>query len=260
MKKKLISLLVIISITSSLLYGCGEAADAAEDPIKSLSKSQLVDEYKKLETQYNQVMDQYDTLNKMYNANTNTDNPTTEISVMGDGSGKLTLNSVDSSIIFPESFQYPGTTPVAATGKLNVTDNVSVTTGTNWVLKMNGSSVDMQHSGGISGTILVGSIPMSYTVDQLKYEVLDLWFDSLGVTPMYKEVFIQKQPFGVQASAPIMIDSESAFLRCGMIGYGGTSLIYIFVYRGPQDAIKDESAMSVINSITIGGNPIVVDP
>ena len=256
MKKKFIACILTASMITSILYGCGQS----DDPVQNLSKAQLVEEYKKLEAQYNATMDQYDTLNKMYNANTNTDNPTSEISVMGDGSGRLTLNSIDSSIIFPESFQYPGTTPVAATGKLDIIENVSVTPGTNWILKMNGSSLEMQHTGGISGTILVGSIPSNYDVNQLQYDVLDPWFQTLGVTPLYKEIFIQKYPYGVQASAPIMIDSESAYLRCGMVGYAGISLIYIFVYRGPQDSIKDESVMSVINSIAFNKENLTVDP
>lgn len=264
MKKKGISLLLVISLAVSLLCSCGgdgvDPVTGEVDPTAGLSKSDLRQAYKQLDAEYAALKGSYETLNKMYNLDTNTNNPTSEISVMGDGTGRITLNSVDSSIIFPESFQYPGNVPVAATGKLNITDNVEVTPGTNWIMKMNGSSVEMQHSGGISGTILVGSIPMNYSVEQLQYEVLEPWFQKLGVEPMYKQIFVTKAPFGVQAATPIMIDSESAYLRCGMIGYASTSLIYIFVYRGPQDTIKDESELSVINSMKINSQEITVDP
>lgn len=257
MKRKIISILMIGALSLTFLVGCGSETD---NPIDSMNKAQLRETYNNLAYNYDSLIEKYDSLNLMYQALSTENLPSESISMTGDGTGRYTFNSVDSKIIFPASFQYPGTEAIQADGSINVVNNVSITPGSNWIAKLNGSTLEIEHSSGISGTIKTGMINSSYDVNLLQQDVLAQWFINVPESQVvYKDIFIDGNKFGVQATTPTMIDSENAFLRCGMLSYSSYSLTYIFVYRGDQDLTKDESIMNVINTISIVGNTLKVE-
>lgn len=253
MKKRVISALLVSCLLATLITGCG-LGDGSD--ISSMSKSQLRQAYTDLSTQYNDLANQYDELNIKYTGLQSEDDTTPVISATGDGSGsRLTFNSVDSKIIFPSTFEYPGAVQAASSGKVSIIDGIECTPGSNWICKLNGSSLELESTAGISGTIKVGSQSYLYTADELKSDVIKPWFDGLPQgTLTYNSVFVAQQAMGIQASTPTTIDSENAYLRCGMVGYGDKCLTYIFVYRGDQDASKDESITNLLNSVTIDGD------
>ena len=257
MKKKLVSLIVSMTLALITLTGCGKDTG---NPLDSMSKEELKTYCMNLEASYNQLSTEYTQLDTIYQALSTEELPNAAISLSGDGTGRYTFNSVDSQIIFPTSFQYPAAEPVSATGSIDVVNNVSVTPGSNWILKLNGSSLELEHSSGISGTIKVGGVTETYDKSLLQSEVMEQWFINMPDNSVsYKNIFIDNTMFGVQAVTPTMIDSENAVLRCGMVSYGDYAITYIFVYRGEQDVNKDESIMNVINTINIMGNNINVE-
>lgn len=256
-KRKAISVTLLLSILTVSLSGCGKSSD---NPIDSMSKSELREAYYNLESGYQQLQGQFDSLNTMYQALSTEEQPIAPISMSGDGTGRYTFTSVDSKIIFPAAFQYPGTQAIQADGSINVVDNVEITPGSNWITKLNGATLEMEHSSGISATIKVGGVTESYDKSLLQSEVLEQWFVNIPESQVaYKNIFIDGTMFGVQATTPTMIDSEVAFLRCGMLAYGDYSVTYIFVYRGEQDVTKDESIVNVINTIKVMNNGINVE-
>jgi hypothetical protein len=261
MKRKVISLITILSISASLLVGCGSAtnADGTTD-ISKLSKSALLEKYNELANNYNGLSTQYTEMYNMYQALTTEEQPSSAISVVGDGTGRYTFNSVDAKMIFPSSFQYPSAETIQSNGSINIVQNVQVSPGSNWIFKMNGTTLELEHTSGISGTIKASGVTTQYDKTQLKDEVLSQWFVNVpDAKPVYKDIFIDQTMFGVQATTPIMIDSENAFLRCGMLAYGDYAITYVFVYRGEQDVTKDESITNVLNTIKIMGAEFQVE-
>lgn len=254
MKKRIISFILALTTLSVSVVGCG-----TNDPrFKGMKTEEIIAAYDAMENNYLLANQQYNDLKNVYDSIME-QGPTSAISSIGDGTGKLTFNSVDSKIIFPESFKYPASQQTSASGSIDIVQNVSVTPGQNWICKLNGASLELEHSTGISGVIKVGTITDLYNQASLQDEVLAPWLSKLPKeTIKYENIFVNGIAAGCQATTPTMIDSENSFLRCGMLGFGSYSITYVFVYRSLQDATKDESILNVLKSIYIAGNQVSI--
>lgn len=255
MKKKIVSVILTTVMVLSMT-ACGSDPS---DPT-TWSKQELLSNYTSLQANFDSLAEDLDNLQIMYDALAES-NPTSAISYVGDGTGtRLTFNSADSKIIFPDSFKYPESEQISANGSIEIVQNISVTPGNNWVCKLNGASLELEHSTGISGVIKIGRIQSMYDKSLLQDEVLAPWFSNVpSSTLVYNKIFLGNEMQGVQATTPTTIDSEDAYLRAGILGYGNYSVTYIFVYRGNQDSTKDESILSVLNSIEITGSKLSVE-
>lgn len=253
--KRAISLGLVTILSVGTLAGCG----GSDDPLSEYSKAEVIQMYRDLEYEKNDLQIQIDEMNNVMAALDEGQAPTAAISSTGDGTG-MTFNSYDAKIIFPSSFQYPGSQQVSASGSINIINNISITPGSNWVCKLNGSTLELEHTSNISGTIKVGSVTELYNKDMLQGDVLAPWLEQLpqgGI--VYNNIFLNDTMWGVQATTPTTIDSEDAFLRVGMLAFGDYSVVYVFVYRGLQDVNKDESIKSLLNSMVILGQNFSVE-
>lgn len=254
--KKIVALGLVVSMTLGVV-ACGSSE---KDPLTKVSKNELIEAYRELEEINANLTNNIEQRDQVIKAMQEVDAPTAAISSTGDGSGGMTFNSYDAKIIFPTSFQYPGSQQMSANGAIDIVNNVSITPGSNWTCKMNGSTLELEHSSKISGTIKVGRITQLYDKSLLQADVLAPWLQELPRDQVvYNNIFLGNDMWGVQATTPTTIDSEDAFLRCGMLGYGEYSVVYVFVYRGLQDVNKDESITSILNTMTISGNPMIVE-
>ena len=258
MKRKLISVICTITLFSSLLTGCAE-----KDPLNSYSKKEIIEMYNNLASNYDSLNAEYSDYKALTAGIQSENEVSSAISITGDGTGRFTFNSVDSKIIFPTTFQYPGSTATSGDGKVNIVNNVDITPTSNWICKINGSTLELENiSSNISGTIKVGEQTFIYDAEQLKTDVLSAWFEGLPPSQVtYSYIYIDGKPWGVQATTPTTIDSEDAYLRCGMLASetGGLCVTYVFVYRGSQNSDKDESITNLLNSMSLEGKTILVE-
>lgn len=242
-------------IASMTLTACGGG-----DPMSKMSKSELIEAYKQLESEKDDAVIELADLKMMMSGIQSEDVPSATVSAVGDGTGRITFNSYDSQIVFPSTFEYPNSSEVASSSSINVTSSVSLVASTNWTCKLSGSSITLEHSSGISGTIKIGKIIDPYDRDALKDEVLAPWFSELPPsTVIYNDIFIGDNMWGKQATASTLIDEQDAMLKCGMVGLGEVSMVYVFVYRGLEDNNKEEIILNLLNSIKFLGMDLRVD-
>lgn len=255
MKKKITCIVLILTLLMTMLTGCGD-----EGRFSGMKKSEIINEYENLESAYNDLTEQLVQTQNSLDALSKDGTVNEAITTIGDGTGRFTFNSTDSKIIFPNSFVYPNAQPIVPDGSITITSGVTVSPSSTWISRINGSALELEQSTNkISGTIKVNSITEQLPVDQLLTDVLQPWFDSVsysGVT--YTDIFVGTTSFGKQAETPIMIDSENAYLICGMVGLGTYSVTYVFVYRGDVDSTKNELVKSIINTISINGNTLLI--
>jgi hypothetical protein len=257
MRNKALSLMLIASISLLTLTACGGDGST----LSSMSKSELIEAYQQLSAQYSSLEDEYEQLDLSYEALSADGTVTEAITTTGDGTGRFTFNSTDSKIIFPNSFVYPNSTTIVPDGKINITSSVAISPSSSWISRINGSALEIEQTvNSISGTIKINAGEDEVDVDSLQTDVLEEWFDNdiaySGVT--YSDIFIDEDPCGKQAETPILIDSENAYLICGMAAYNEYSVTYVFVYRGNQDATKTELIKNLINTISINGDYLLV--
>lgn len=256
--KRSVAMTMLVILPLSLI-GC---TTSKQDSLMKDSKSNIVVQYRQLEADYTKTLQEYQNYKQSVIGTSGEDVDTPGISQIGDGSGRYTFTSKDSTIVFPIEFTYPSSTNVSSSGSIQVTDKVSVEATDNWITNICGSTLTLEHSSGISGTIKVGTVDILYNVDKLKGDILSTWASILPpATVKYSDVYLlgMSTKVGVQMSTPTYIDSNDACLKCGMLGYNKTVVSYAFTYRGTQDNTKDELIKSVLNSLVIENNMIKVE-
>lgn len=257
MKNRILSIL-LIAIMLFTVVGCGK-----KEGLDAYSKEEIIEAYTALNKKNTELQTKLTEMESLYNSLNIDSQPIAAIGYTGDGTGRLTFNSRDSMIVFPSTFQYPGAQQVKSNGSISITEGVFVSPGTNWVNKVNGTTLELEHSNGISGTIKVGQVTTAFGADKLRDEVLKPWFESAGIADkvVYTNIFTDSSQtaVGVDASVGILIDSEDAYLRCGMACVNGKTVTYVFVYRSQQDLHKDESITNTVNNIQIGNSKLFIN-
>lgn len=269
MKNKTIRLVALFSalvMSASTLTACGEKHISNDPVCNGKTWEEVVALYQQTNTNLANALSENERLKSELNAYTNNaDGNKAAITVTGDGTNRMTFNSNDSKIIFPSSFEFPGSTKAPSNGSISIVENVEIAPGTNWTQRSSGATLDLEHTSGISGTIKIGklsTITGYYNFNTLKADIIEPWAAGLPLSTgvNYSEITDSAtNSIGCAASTPTLIDSENAMLKFGMLSVQDLTVVYVFVYRGTQDVSKDESIANLLNSISIYGNNIVVD-
>lgn len=254
MKKRLIYTIAIGLLVSLSISGC------SKDPFAKLSKGELV----RLANQNTATIEdnevRIDELETLLRGIQEEDGPTASISTIDDGTGRLTFNSIDGKIVFPTPFEYPGSTQAANTSSINITKTISVAPTKNWTAVLNGTTLELNHTNGVTGLIKAGAINEMYDRDQMQTEIMGKFFEGFPPEKItYSKLFLDDQCWGIEAKLATTIDSQPSYLRCGMLGLGEESFVYMFVYEGDKDAGKDETITSLLKTMTMLGQSLRVE-
>lgn len=252
--------LAIISIMLTMiltLEGCSDGGS-----YDSMSKDELINEIGLLTLQLQEKDSTIETLQSALGISNNSGDVSPGISSMNDGSGNLTFNTYDSKMIFPDTFEFPNSEELIADPKVSLSGILDITPNSNWLTRVGGTSIELEHSTGISGLIKVGQLYTNdyYSSGDIQVNVLKPWFDQVtNASVSYQEIFVDNTVWGSQANTSIFIDEEPAQLKCGMFYIGDYSVTYIFTYRSDvKDANKDEVITNLINSMKIVGLKVSV--
>ena len=258
MRKRAIILGLVLGLTVTSLAGCGSKN---EDPLLKESKQSLVEMINNQNLQIDGLLAELDKKETLLKGITGEDIPPDAISVMGDGTGRLTLNSYKGTITFPELFIYPSGVSIPADGRISIVNGVAFAPSSNWTINLNGATAEIEHNNGISGMIKAVGYEDRYNLEVLKVE-LDKWLETLPPDDQiqYTKIFVADNFCGYDVlSANSMIDGENAVIRVGMVAFGQKAVSYAFVYRGEQDSVKDEAVRSLIRSMEINTAKFVME-
>ena len=176
--------------------------------------------------------------------------------------GKKTFTTVNDTIAFPSEFKYPGSTQAPNTTSLNISEAVRIKPTANWICQMDGTTLELNHSSGISGKITIGTLDreaQKLLASSLE-EHMSAWFTELPAgTIKYSRLYLKDDWFGLDATSNTNIDANPAHLRCGLLGFGDVSMQYMFVYSGDKDVAKDEVILSLIKTIEVWNIPLSVE-
>lgn len=254
--KKIVAVGLIASTVLGL-SGCNKD----KDPLLSESKEDLVAMIYDYQSQVQDNITTIQDLETKLRGVTGEDIPPEAISVIGDGTGRLSFNSYKNTIQFPELFMYPDGVPTPADNRVNIVNGVAFVPSSNWVINLNGTTVEVEHVNEITGTLKVVAYSEMYNQEILKVR-LDEWVATLPPDEaiQYTKLFVSGNFCGYDVlSANSMIDAEPAVIRVGMLAYGQKAVSYAFVYRGEQDSVKDEAIMSLITSITMNNSAVTTE-
>lgn len=253
--------LKIMCSAIALSFMLGACGNGDKDPLFSESKESLVAMVRDQQAQLNENATTITDLETKLKGVTGEDVPPEAISTIGDGTGRLTFNSYKNTITFPELFMYPDGAAIAAANSVSIVNGVSFAPSSNWVINMDGTTVEVEHKNSITGTIKVVGYTDVYDKEILKIR-LDEWVATLPPDEaiQYTKLFVADNFSGYDVlSQNSMIDSENAVIRVGMVAYGQKAVSYAFVYRGEADTIKDEAITSLITSLQLNGQPVTME-
>lgn len=245
--KKVATLLLVMCLT---LTGC--TSEEQPDLMKE-KKEDLVSKYETLASQYNDLSTAYqqkqEELEEVYKDKELNPGVTT----VGDGTGTLTLHSVNEMLQFNSPLAYPDSTTAESASEIKITDRASAVARDNWVTRLVSSNLELQHSSGISGVISVQSISQYISGGNMKELVLAPWISQVTNEPVsYRDIFISNNVLGYQGTVAVTIDENTkSTMVCGIAATGMTCITYVFVYDGESDDVKNESINSVVESIKI---------
>lgn len=249
---------LLISIALGSLSGCSDD----KDPLLSEKKQTLVDMINNQNDAMIEYIERIDELELLLKGVQGDNVDTPAISEIGDGTGRLTFNSVESIIKLPVALQYPKAVEAPNTSKILISEAVSIKPTSNWLIKMSGSKVEVEHPNGISGKISVGYLDREAQrtlADSLQEYLAKEFFSSLPPeTVNYSRLHIKDTWVGIDATSHTFINSEDARIRCGILGFGEVAVQYMLVYKGDTDGTKDELISSLVNTIEVWNTPISV--
>lgn len=188
------------------------------------------------------------------------DVPSASISRMQDGTNRLTFNSFRDKIMFSRPLEYPGSTQISSTGSVNITNSLSLSPTGNWAFQLKGTELEIEHSSGITGVIKAGAIRNLYDREMMQQDILETFIGDMAVGAVsYSKLFLNDHWWGMQAMMPVMVDSEDAFLRVGVVGLGEQCFVYSFIYDGKQEANKDETILTLLKTVNLFGQTLRVE-
>lgn len=258
--KRICILGIVTSLILSTLSGC---AGSSDDPLSDLSKSELIDKANSLQTELDGTYALIAELQDKMTGIIGTEEDTAAITEFSDNSGRLTLQSVDDTVTFPQPFEYPASTQTYNASAISLTDSVYIKPSANWVVRLSGTQIDLYHSeSDISGIIKIGqrdATQKTPTIDEVNSTVLN-FFESMPQTKVkLGKIYLDQNWLGCDASASTFIDESEAEVRCGMVGVSNTNITYMFVYDGQQDSGKDELIVTLLQTLNVFGQQFRIE-
>lgn len=262
MKRPIYLLLVAILITS-MLTGCGSEETNTNDPLAQMSKEELLEYSKVLENDLASAYVKIDEMEQKMTGIFGEETQTAGITEFSDNSGRMTLVTLDDTIKLPKPFEFPVSTQSYNASAISITDNVYVKPSPNWTISLSGTQIDLYHSGSkISGIIKVGNrdkTQKSPQISEIKDTIIEFFNSMPQTTVQTSKIYTNETWAGTDAVAKTFIDEEDAQIRCGMFSLGDTNITYFFSYKGQPDSGKDELVLTLLQTMTIFGQPLRIE-
>lgn len=257
MKVKRILALILVMISMVSLVGCG---GKDRDPLMSESKETLVEMINRASEDEVYYVEKIEELEERIRGQVSSSPVTSGIGEIGAGI-ELTFKTIDSKIIFPTEFNFPGSEQAPSTSSLNVSEAVKIRPTSNWTFKVTGTGVELSHNSGITCVMTTGKLDSGKYVERsvIEEHLLDNFFSELPPSKVaFSSLHIDDAIFGVDSVCSTTIDEGPAMLRCGMLAYGELTFHYFFVYLGERDVAKDEVILSLMRTVTIWDNELSI--
>ena len=280
MKRKLVALLMIGVVVMSV-GGCGKTSDENVSPYDGMSKSELKQICEERDAEIVEVTQSYNELQEAVTGAGLISSNEPVITDIGDGTGRMTFNTIDGQVEFKSTLEYPNSYEPANTSGVMLSKNMTCKPYENWLIQQVGCTTEMYHTSGVNCKIVVGTLEGSdkyYTLTEdekwegvqatqitpnsVKERTLEPWLKELANVGdiRYKHIYLNNNILGVHAETTTMVDSQEAHIIVGMLNTGGNeSCTYLFLYTGEYDTLKEEYINNLISSIQIGGERILVE-
>ncbi|MBR1453259.1 MAG: hypothetical protein IJ593_01235, partial [Lachnospiraceae bacterium] len=252
--KKYIVVALVVTLDMTFIAGCAEKHN--DDARYDLSKGELISQIDKLnadslynESKIDDLNAEIDELKEKLKGINGDEEEVVGIKEFSDGTGRLTFNSVDGVIKLDEQFKFPHSKTIQSNNAIKITNNVSVVPSSNWVVVYDGTTIEIEHSDGISGKIVVAGLEQGVERvknDEIKAYIGEYFNNITHDEIQYKTVFYNEREVGYSASLNAYVNEENFRIKCVMVTSGETNITMLFMYKGELNQSKEEIIDRVI--------------
>lgn len=252
MKKKSLICMAIVAVMAVGITGCKKDEGPTKEELQA-ENSMMISMLAEKEVQIEQ-------LNNTVQSLMGSDGPATAISEVADGTGNKTFNSIGGKIIFPTNLEYKDSVQGPNTSSIKLSERITIVPSDNWVIQMNGTTTKYSHPNGIYGTIKVSAIKEAFKNNIISEEVMNPFLDSIPYTKCETgTIYLEQTERGIYADVNILNNGKPAVMKCGVMGYIDTAMVYTFYYEGDYDATKDELINSLLKTIKVGQQQLRIE-
>lgn len=232
-------------ISATLLSGCGDAAQKAE--IKELKTTVEALEQENLSLQ--------EYLDGMSITEVRGDSSLQVV----DGKTVPEFVTIEGKLKLPNRLKLPNASDDANNSNILVGSQFKYTPSSNWLVKMNGATLELTHPSKIWGTVKAVKVLESVLEPEMQ-GILQSFFSGYPTTTIsYRKVFMDDRVVGMIADAEITVDSKPYMLNVGFVTRGEFGQLYLFTYEITEQAVQQELIDLLVNSGRYGDSKIAIE-
>lgn len=165
-----------------------------------------------------------------------------------EGSKVPIFETIDGKIVFPTRLDMPNASEAANNSNVLVGDKYKFKPSTNWVMRLQGSTLELSHPSKVWGNLKAISIAEPLPKDTLKQLLQGFYKDFPGTTITYRDIFIDGRNAGMLSRAPITVDDKPFVVNAGVIQKGEYAMLILFAQEEDGSGVQQELVDLLISS------------
>lgn len=177
-----------------------------------------------------------------------------------EGSNTYAFETIEGKIKFPNKLTIDETQNDANTSYIQVGSTFKYKPSDNWVVRMKGSTMELNHSARIWGNIK----SVTYDGERLDEAVMKAklqgFFNKFPKTTIeYRKIYMEENVVGMLAKANITVDKKPHVVNVGFLTRGETGQLYLFDYEDDQSGVQQELVNLLISSGYVGDTQLTLE-
>lgn len=245
---KKISILCLIGVLLLSTTGCDKKIAEQKAQIESL------------EAEVVSLQEEINTLNTALQDTSVTEQKITTSLQTVDGKIVPEFFFVEDKVVFPNAFEVPGATVDTDVTKVNIGSNYTFSPSNNWAIKIDGSTLYVNHPSKIWGTIKAIKTEDAIYDEAVMKDLLQKFFVGMPATTVsYKKLYMNGTLTGMVATAPFTVEGLSYCVNVGFNNYGDNGISFLFADEDDKTGVQQELIETLLKSGAVGSTSIAFE-
>ncbi len=173
--------------------------------------------------------------------------------------GAVEFTKLNDKLVMPNTLRLPKSSEDVSNSNMMVGSRFRFVPSNNWVARMRGSLLELNHPAKIWGSIKAAAVRDRLAEATLQSLLRDFFVGFPATVINYRRVFMEDALAGMVASAPITVDGKAHVLIVGIIQRGEQAVMLLFTYEEDNSGVQRELVDSLIRSGLHGHSRIILN-
>lgn len=176
-----------------------------------------------------------------------------------EGSTQLQFMFIADRIVFPNKLQLPDSSDDISNSNIMVGSKFRFVPSDNWLSKMRGSQLDLNHPAKIWGSIKGVILKEKITEANMQPLLQQFFIGFPSTTITYRKVFIEDAVAGMLASAPITVEGKDFVVTVGFAQRAENAVLFLFTHEDDKSGVQKELIDLLLRSGTYAESRIKLE-